>query len=463
MFRDATTIIEILNKYGFEAYIVGGTIRDIILKRKPKDVDIATNAKPVEVYSSLIDQYYVVPTGEKFGTVTVVDYFSHKPIVEVTTYRSEGRYSDNRHPDSIKFEEDLGKDLARRDFTMNAIAYNLLTDETVDPFDGRTDIRERKIRAVGNAEERFMEDPLRIMRMCRFVSQLGFDVEPNTYSASRKLSALISNVPVERVRDELLKLLIGDYVINGLNLMMGIGLMEHILPEVARLEGIKQPIQHHKYDVLEHLFVTVLYLPRDGVLRLAGLLHDVGKTIMNKDSPHFPSHVDDGMKMLPSILRRLKLSKEQSAYILFLVQHHMDAFYYINNISNINNISKRSSRRYLSKVKRIDWIGDLRELISADVKASGYDRRDMIHSINLWFNQLYDLIDERRNQPFSKKDLVINGHDLIKIGVPPSKIMGKIQNILLDEVIDNPENNDREYLIKRAEELYKSKIDDGND
>lgn len=446
--EEAIIICKILTNHGFEAYLVGGYIRDKLLGKTPKDIDVATNATPTEVYASFINRYYVAPTGEKFGTVSIVEYFTNKVLAEVTTYRSEGRYSDGRHPDNIKYEKDPKKDLARRDFTMNAIAYNLLEHKFVDPFNGMLHIKNRLIVSVGNPEERFKEDPLRMMRMCRFAATLNFDVEGNTEKAARKLHHLIANISAERVRDELIKILLSDNPRRGIGYLRRTKILQVILPKLDKLQGVFQPPQHHRFDVYNHSIETAQILSKqesNPYLVITGLLHDVGKTEMALTSPYFKYHVDDGMKILPEILRRLKLSNKQRRYIMFLVEHHMDAFNYINNMS------KRGNRRYLSKIKNLSWLGDLRCLILADVQASGYNKENELNKINLWFDALYKIINSK--EPVSKKDLMVNGYDLMKLNIKPKEI-GKIKSILLDIILDNPKLNTKEELIKIVKIRY---------
>ena len=453
MFEEATIICEILNNHGFEAYFVGGCIRDKIMGKNPKDIDIATDATPTEVYASMIDRFYVAPTGEKFGTVSIIDFFSHQVLAEVTTYRSEGRYSDKRHPDTVNFEKSLIKDLSRRDLTINAIAYDPIKEEFVDPYHGQRDLNFKTLRAVGNPILRFSEDPLRMMRLFRFASKLGFNIDLATKNAVEVVNYLIKNVSGERVRDELIKMMETDNPKIGIMGMFETELLFFVLPEVDRLYKVPQPNNHHKYDVFNHCLNTMQsislnqYSINKPYLVLAGLLHDIGKTYPNNKSPYFPNHVDDGVKMLTNIFNRLKLSNENRYYIRFLIKHHMDGYNYINNNS------KRGNRRYLSKIKNLELLKDLQILIHADAIGSGINKDDVINKVDLWFDNLYTMIDEK--EPFSKKDLVINGNDLLEIGIPASNILGDIQKVLLDEVLNDPNLNNREYLLKRAKDLGK--------
>jgi len=442
-------VCEILGEAGFDAYIVGGTVRDRLLTgRTSGDIDIATDATPKQVkklFSKL--EMKVIPVGEKFGTVQVLIEGGREYQIEITTYRSEGKYTDKRHPDEVKFEKDLIKDLERRDFTMNAIAFDPINRVTIDPFNGIDDIDAGIIRAVGNPTERFEEDPLRMMRMCRFSGKLGFLVEQETLDAGIKLHKLINKIPAERIRDELLKILGVENLTFAFHYLRITGLLKEILPEVARLRGIPQPRRHHKFDVLTHSIQTVSGLPRNKpYLRLAGLLHDIGKLEMAQNPPYFAGHDNDGVKMAKDILKRLKVSNTKTDYVLFIIKRHMDGF------NSLRKFSKKSARRYLSKIENVKWLPDLHAHIVADIIASGYWKPQSIRQVDKWMDKLFTVMEE--HQPFTKKDLVINGHDLIKLGIPPSATLGRIQQSLLEEVIENPDLNTREYLLKRAGELF---------
>lgn len=453
------TVCIILHEAGFEGYLVGGAVRDFVIGTTSHDVDIATNATPDEV-SKLFQSkgWKVVPVGEKYGTVQVGSAYT-LPI-EITTYRSEGKYSDKRHPDNVKFEKDLIKDLERRDFTINAMALDPLTlgywdaeryiSKIIDPFSGRKDIKNMLIKAVGDPETRFEEDPLRMMRMCRFSGKLGFTLEKRTLEASKKLHALIYKIPAERVRDELLKILQVENFGYSWSYLRQSKLLDSILPEVTALKKVNQPKVYHKYNAFTHTFMTVLSIPREKpLLRLAAMLHDIGKIMRSMTPPpYFPDHISCGLKLLDNIVFRLRLSNEEEDYIRFMVQHHMDIF------NLLPHTSKRSMRRYLVTIgDKIKWLDDLFLLIKADIKATGYDKREWIVEVNFY----RDLLDRTLNEkpPLTKNDLAINGHDLMALGITPSPLLGKIQDELLYEVVGNPELNTRKYLLKRARELMK--------
>jgi len=448
-------VCEILNKNGFEAYVVGGTVRDkLLFKSESSDIDIATNATPQQLkqlFKSL--KMKVIPIGEKFGTIQVMfqvvisGTVEYEYKIEVTTYRSEGTYSDKRHPDKVTFETELIKDLERRDFTVNAIALNPVTDELVDPFNGKQDLTNKIVRAVGNPEERFREDPLRMLRMCRFAGKLGFTVDPETLQATQKLCELILDVPMERVKEELFKILELKKFHVAWKVFKESKLLETLLPELAKLEGVEQPIEYHKYHVLTHSFLTANKLPRNlPLLRFAGLLHDVGKTKMDPTSPYFPKHEGVGTEIVEKIAGRLKFSTVEKKYLMFMVARHMDIFHY-------QDMKTKDMRRYLSKINidNIQWIPDLIDLIKADINAQGYYEPDMYELVD-HFNKLFIkvLMEE---QPFTKKDLKINGYDFIELGLTPSPLFGKIFKVLVEEVVNDPTKNNRKYLLKRADQL----------
>lgn len=426
------------------------------------DIDIATNATPKEVTKLFQSKgWKVVQKGEVYGTVQVSSAITEP--MEVTTYRSEGEYSDKRHPDKVKFEKDLLKDLGRRDFTINAMALDPLTlgpwkaehymFKIIDPFDGKKDIENRLIRAVGDPKERFREDPLRMMRMCRFASRLEFFVEKKTFIASKALHELINEIPIERVKDELMKILQVEYLGFSWSYLKNSKLLKSILPEVYTLKDVSRPKKYHRYNVLDHTFLTVCNIPREKpLLRLAGMLHDIGKVKRNSNPPpYFPDHVQHGLKLLDGITKRLKLSNDEWEYVEFMVRHHMDIF----NLKS--NTSKRAIRRYLSSLgDKVKWLDDLFILIKSDILATGIAKKEWFEEVAYCKKLLKEMLDEK--PPLTKNDLAINGHDLMALGISASPLLGKIQNVLLYEVIDSPNLNTREYLLERAKELGENSI-----
>lgn len=442
-------ICRILHDNGFEAFFVGGVVRDKLLNQPIYDLDIATNAIPQETMRLFSPPYIVFPIGEKFGTIQV--YISKDERIEITTYRSEKNYTDRRHPDIVIFEKELIKDLSRRDFTINAMAYNPLTDELIDPFNGQKDLVSKLISAVGNPDERFNEDPLRMMRACRFSGKLGFEIDSYTYRSIWNNHGLIKEVAAERVKEELFRMLeIENPVMSLLNLYWT-DLLEDILPEVSQLDEMKQPPFAHKYDVMFHMFETVRFIsPTNPLLRFAGLIHDIGKCKpYNNPPPYFPYHIEEGVKMLDDILLRLKFSSTESNYIKFLVGHHMDSFI------NGKNMTANWARRYLLKNGGfMDYLEDLCILIKADIKASGYDKPNALSMVDRFYSELSTAIENRKNQPFSRKDLKVNGYDLLDIGFPADHLLGVVLDALVNDVIEYPEHNIKEYLLDRAKSLY---------
>jgi len=453
---EAKVICKILHANRKQAYIVGGAVRDLLMRAEPHDVDIATDARPEDVTMILeANGYKIVPVGEKFGTVAVKDCLM-KDFVEVTTFRSEGRYSDKRHPDHVRYERDLMKDLERRDFTINAMALAFQVDrknpmqqgQIIDPFNGRQDMENKLIRAVGDAEKRFQEDPLRMLRMCRFASKLGFAIEPDTLEAAKKFNHLIKEIPAERVKDELFKLLgcFNTYI--GLNIMQKSGLMQQILPEVFALRDIPQPQKHHKYTAMYHTFETVNAISeKDVLLRFAALVHDIGKDeVAPNPPPYFPAHEHKALKMLPAIYERLKLSNDEEQYVTFIVANHMDLFLFHHNFT------AKGIRRLLNKYgENCKWIQDLITHVEADIIGSGVDRAENANDVAAFRAMVKEVMDSK--EAFSLRQLAVNGKDLIEIGVPADVTMSKILNQLLVEVIDNPELNTKEILIPRAKQL----------
>lgn len=448
---EAKILSEILHKTGFEAVVVGGAVRDILMLIYPHDLDIATNATPEQVTKVFTEQgFKVIPVGEKFGTVVVTDDNMKQPI-EVTTYRSEGRYTDKRHPDSVKFETSLVKDLERRDFTMNAIALDVDNHLLHDPFHGRIDIENKIIRAVGDPEERFREDPLRMVRMCRF-SSLGFVINLETFKAAKKLCYQIQGIPMERIKDELFKILAMDDPIMALNNLDLTDLIMFILPEVGILKNATQPSQYHKYSVMYHMFETTRLLPKDKpLLRFAGLVHDIGKTHMNQHSPYFPNHGKKGLELFDEVSERLKLSNEEDNYVRFMIQHHMDQF----GLVKLKNTS--GLRRWMSRLgDNIKYLGDLFILFQADVFGTGRDDIKQIMRIKRLKHDCEDILS--RKQPIAIKDLAINGYDLMNLGIPSGPIIGKIQQRLLEGVIEDPSRNNRDCLLSVAKQFYEGKL-----
>ena len=458
---DLRIISEILEDEGFKVYVVGGAVRDMLmgkLNEAPHDIDLATDATPDEIEQVFKGKKGIktIPTGKEFGTITLV---LGDNTYELTTFRSDSEYEDLRHPKTVTYEKDINKDLGRRDFTMNAIALELSTFKTqiIDPYFGFSDINKKIIRAVGDADERFYEDALRMLRACRFSAQLGFIIEKETLEAIRKNAHLIRNVSDERVRDELLKLLEGEYAYFGLEYMFKTGLMKFISPELNWLGDVNQPKKHHRYNVLYHSFQTVEFLPKKGLLRLAGLFHDVGKITVKKTSPYFPNHEKLGLDIWEKVTsKRFKLSNEEIDYVSFLIENHMLQFQLHKWTSKSTNrwLSKQLNRKYFT----MEYIDDLINLFYADKYATGKEKsKDSL--INTYISMFKITIDELIEKQkvgigvLTVKDLKVNGYDLINVGIPSSPLMGMILNKLLDVVIEDETKNVKETLLKLAVDL----------
>lgn len=432
----ARSVLEILERGGHEAYLVGGCVRDFVMDRKPKDWDITTSATPDQVMG-LFGK--VVPTGIKHGTVTVIvlDEDSNEHAYEVTTYRIDGDYSDGRHPDSVKFTSSIEEDLARRDFTMNAIAYNPIHNTWVDPFDGRRHIAHAEIRAVGNPDDRFKEDALRMLRAIRFMSQLRFGIEERTFAAISRNHKLIDRVSVERIREELFKLLLGHQPALAIGCMHTSKLLDHIIPELSLCHGFSQHSPYHTKDVFVHILDVVMATPNILPIRLAALFHDIAKpqtfTMGEDGKGHFYGHQTEGAIMATAIMKRLKFTSDLQEQVAILVREHM---------SRVSKLRSPSVKRFMNRVGE-DNLGALFALMRADIKA--HKPPHDYSEVELLEREVLKVQMDR--PPMSLKDLAISGQDLIALGMKPGPLFSRILNHLLETVLDDPTANKKDHLI----------------
>ncbi|EQB4339798.1 CCA tRNA nucleotidyltransferase [Clostridium botulinum] len=434
-------IINILQENGYEACIVGGAVRDSLLERKVNDWDITTSANPQEVVNIFENLgYKIIPTGLKHGTVTIL---INSIGYEVTTFRIDGEYEDNRRPKEVKFTSNLKEDLKRRDLTINAMAYN---DKIglVDYFHGLEDLNNKIIRCVGNSKDRFNEDSLRMLRCIRFASQLNFHMEESTKFNIRELSKNIANVSMERTRDELCKILVSSQPVYGIRNIVELNLMDYIIPELKACVGFEQHNRHHDKDVYGHILSVVENVPNKLELRLAALLHDIGKprcfSIGDNGQGHFYGHQKISADMTKDILKRLKFDNKTIYKVDKLVYNHMTRY---------NKLRTPNIKKFINKVG-IDNLDDLFELQVADIKGSAKEYHSFDNVLNLKI-KCEKILSEK--QPLTIKDLDINGYDLMKLGINQGREIGIMLNKLLDIILENPNLNNKEDLIKIVESI----------
>lgn len=438
-------IIDTLMSHGYEAYAVGGCVRDMILGKNPEDWDITTSAKPDEVKKIF---RRTVDTGIAHGTVTVLINRDH---FEVTTFRLDGVYEDNRHPKEVLFTRDIKEDLKRRDFTINAMAYNH-RDGIIDLFGGMEDLKNGLIRCVGNAGERFDEDALRILRAVRFSAQLDFQIEEKTRKAIRAKAALLKNISAERIRMELTKLLISDHP-DRLRMLYELGISRVILPQFDRMMETEHNNIHHIYTVGEHTIKTVCYVagsaaenrfsPRERcILRWTMLLHDVDKpstlTVGKDGQNHFYGHPEKGAATAKRILKDLKFDNNTLEAVVHLIKWHNYKF----------SLTPQGIRRAAAKIGK-EYMELLFEVMRADScgKNPAYidDKLKELEEARRLYDEMIS-----KNECVSLKDLKISGRDLIEAGFKPGRDMGIILNRLLEAVIENPALNNKETLLAMA-------------
>ncbi len=430
------TALEMLESAGYEAYIVGGCVRDSLLGAQPDDYDITTSALPEEV-AEVFDGQRIIETGLKHGTQTVL--IDGMPL-EITTFRVEGTYSDSRHPDSVSFTRSLQEDVSRRDFTMNAIA-GTKDGGIADLCGGAEDISKGIIRCVGEPEKRFTEDALRIMRALRFSSVLGFEIEQNTAAAARRCCEGLRKVSAERILVELSKLLCGKNVRRIL--MEYTDVLGVILPELLPMKGFEQHNPYHIYDVLEHTAAVVESVPAQPVLRMAALLHDIGKpqsfSMDENGVGHFYLHADVSVKLAEKIMRRLKADTASITMIVDLVHWHDVQL----------EPGFRQVRRRL-RVIEPEVFFPLLELKRADIRAQSPDyigRLDIVDEVERIAREIIE-----QGQCFTIAQLAVSGRDLMKAGIPEGKKIGRTLSYLLDLVISESVSNEKDALLELAKE-----------
>jgi tRNA nucleotidyltransferase (CCA-adding enzyme) len=435
----AKVIINILKSNGYEAYVVGGCVRDSLLKRQPNDWDITTNCLPEDMLHIFKATHKTIPTGLKHGTVTLID--DCIPF-EVTTFRLDGEYSDNRRPDNVIFTSSLKEDLSRRDFTINAIAYN---DDAglVDYFGGLEDLQNKIIRCVGDAEARFNEDALRMLRAIRFSAQLGFQMHKDIDIALLNLSDNIKNISIERIREEFNKILLSNSdKIADLNFY---GLLKHFIPEYEVCENTNQNNPYHVFSVGKHILCSMNNIENNLTLKLTMFFHDIGKpqclTTDSKGIDHFYNHGEASTLLAEKILKRMKYDNKTIDNVLVLVKYHDYEIKHRKQIKRLLNIIGEESLRDLLKVKE------------ADIKAQNLKFYEASHTELIKAEAEIDEIISQQ-QCFTLKDLKINGADLIQMGISPGKEIGTILNKLLELVLDNADLNDREKLVKIVNEKF---------
>lgn len=436
--QGAVWVLDKLQAAGYEAYVVGGCVRDSLLGRSPDDWDITTSARPQET-KKLFRR--TVDTGIQHGTVTVM---VGSEGYEVTTYRIDGEYADGRHPDNVTFTASLLEDLKRRDFTINAMAYSPAVG-LVDEFDGIGDIQRHVIRAVGDPVQRFTEDALRMMRAIRFSAQLDYRIEETTREGICLLAPNLQKVSAERIRVELEKLLMSDHP-EELREAWELGLLEQFLPELARCMTCEQKNPHHCHTVGEHILAAVAAAPHDKALRLTMLLHDIAKPLVKttdrNGTDHFRGHVEKSVQMADQILRRLKYDNQTREMTVRLIAWHDRKL----------GDSLPAIRRSIAELGEELFL-PLLEVKTADVSAqSDFHREEKLEKIAFWRTS-YEKI-RSAGECLSMKDLAVSGKDLIAEGIQPGKQMGVILHEMLEDVLENPEHNTREYLLTKWTESF---------
>lgn len=444
--KEVLFVISGLENAGFEAYIVGGCVRDLLMDKTPKDWDVTTNATPEEIQSIFKDTFYE----NSFGTVGVkIDETENQTlkVIEVTPYRIETTYSDNRHPDEVKFSKNLEDDLRRRDFTMNALAYSPSREEIIDAYKGLEAIKDKMVKAVGLAEDRFKEDALRILRAVRFATQHGFFIESETMIALEKNTNLLANISNERIRDEFLKIISSEQPMVGIVLAQKLGILKYIVPELEIGIGVEQNGEHI-YDVFEHNLRTMQHAAdKDWPLhiRLAGLFHDIAKPhtrewSKEKNDYTFYGHDVVGGKITKKICERLKMGNEMTEKVSKLVRYHM--FF-----SDTDQITLSAVRRLVAKVGA-ENVWDLVDLRICDRIGMGRPKEEPYR-----LRKFESMIEEVMRDPISVSMLKIDGNRLLEMGHKPGPRMGFILHALLEEVLDDPSKNIKEYLEGRADAL----------
>lgn len=442
--KEAEIAIQLLEQFGHEAYIVGGCVRDSLLGVEPSDWDICTSALPEQILECFKD-CQTIPTGLKHGTVTVI--ISDKPF-EITTFRIDGEYADSRHPEKVMFTKDVVADLSRRDFTINAMAYNQSTG-LIDAFNGEKDLKNKTIRCVGDPDLRFQEDALRMLRALRFASTLGFDIEENTAVAIRRNVCLLDNISVERIKAEFDKLLLGKNVVKVLLKYKDV--VSYVIPELSKCIGFDQKSKHHVYDVYEHIVYAVgCYKGNDLSILWALLLHDIGKPCCFSEDErggHFFGHADDSEEIALNILRRLKFDSHTAIEVLELVKYHA------NDIPT----TTKGVRRLLSKLgeKRVR---QLYEVHQADIYAHNPSTIDNLLEKQERFKTLLNQVtSEPQGNCYTRTRLAINGNDLREIGYTEGPVIGTTIQALLNEVMDDTLPNEKEALTNKAKEILKQR------
>ncbi|MFH0852265.1 MAG: HD domain-containing protein [bacterium] len=465
--KEVKSVIAKLEKAGFDAYIVGGCVRDFLLEKEPDDWDVTTSAKPEEIQKVFPKNFYE----NNFLTVTVKTPSKNPKLkeIEITTFRSEAKYSDKRHPDEIRFAKTLEEDLARRDFTVNAIALKIENSlkikncklKIIDLYDGQKDLGDKIIRAVGNPEERFAEDALRMMRAVRFATtlnpvarlHLAWVIEAKTAEAIKKNAGGLKLISGERIRDELVKIIMSERAAEGIDSLRELGLLKYIIPELEEGYKVGQN-KHHIYDCYEHDLRSLDFSAKKNFnkeVRLAALLHDIGKPRAKRGDGQdstFYNHEIIGARIASQILNRLKFPKKEAEKIIKLVRYHL--FYY-----NVGEVGENSVRRLVRNVGP-EYMEELLQVRQADRIGSGVPKAEPYKLRHLKYT-----IDKVSKDPISAKLLKVNGDRVMKIlGVNPGPMVGQILDVLLGYVLEDPKKNKKEFLEKEIIKL--GKLDEKN-
>lgn len=433
--KGVSYIIRELNNHGHEAYVVGGSIRDVLIGLVPKDYDITTSADPDEVMRIFRK---TIPTGLKHGTVEVV---TADGIYDVTTYRADGEYINSRYPTNVIFIDDLVEDLRRRDITINAMAYN--TEKgIIDPFNGTEDIKARLIKAVGNPILRFKEDALRILRAVRLATTLDFNIEENTLLGLVETMDGLRFISVERIREELNYILMSDHPSRGIAMLFQLGIMKHVLPELMTMVVFNQFNPHHDKDVLGHTLDVLDHTPKKLHLRLAALFHDSGKpgtfTVDQNGIGHFYGHEERSAEIARKTMQRLKYDNKTTDKVVKLIAYHMIS----TDMKNELKIKKLINR--LGK----ENINDLMELKIADFVSKPEQNDKKLYEIGAFRERITAII--QRNDPLSIRDLAVNGEDLLGLGLKEGREVGRVLSALLELVLKDPKLNEKDILLNIA-------------